>query len=151
MKIAIISSCSLPVPAVNGGAVESLIESIIRQNELQGKYNIDVYTIYNEQAVDVAKQYPHTKFICLKKVKAIEMADNFVTLALRCVKGRNDIASRNYIWKLILLSKLKDGLKKENYDVIVIQNTIFLFDLFRDKALFERYKGKVYFHVHNSL
>lgn len=32
MKIAIISSCSLPVPAVNGGAVESLIESIIRQN-----------------------------------------------------------------------------------------------------------------------
>ena len=151
MKIAIISSCSLPVPAVNGGAVESLIESIIRQNELQRKYNIDVYTIYDEQAVEVAKQYPHTKFVCLKKAKAVKMADNFVTSALRCVKGKKDIASRNYIWKLILLSKLKDRLKKETYDVIVIQNTIFLFDLFKDKKLFEKYKGKVYFHVHNSL
>ena len=32
-KVAIISSCSLPVPAVKGGAVETLIENIVKKNE----------------------------------------------------------------------------------------------------------------------
>lgn len=151
MKIAIISSCSLPVPAVNGGAVESLIESIVKQNELQNKYNIDVYAIYSKQAEENSSLYPHTKFVYLKKSDVIKKADAAITTTLRKIKRRKDIASRNYIWKLVVLSKLRKRLKEQTYDAIVLQNTIYLFDLFKDNALYRKYKGKVYFHVHNSL
>lgn len=151
MKVAIISSCSLPVPAVNGGAVESLIESIVKVNELQEQINITVYAIYSEKAKEVVSLYPHTKFVYLKKPGVIKAADNIITVALRKLKRKSDIASRNYIWKLVVLSELKKNLNKENYDAVVLQNTMYLFYVFRNKRLHEKYRGKVYFHVHNSL
>ena len=45
MKIAILSSGLLPIPASNGGAIETLIDDFILTNEKYHKYNIDVYSI----------------------------------------------------------------------------------------------------------
>lgn len=151
MKIAIISSCSLPVPAVNGGAVESLVESIVKENELQDQLGIDVFAIYEKKAMEESKQYPHTRFVFLKKNRIIEAIDRMLTVVLKVIRKNKNITSKNYVWKLCVISELKRKLLNENYDRIVLQNTIFLFDIFKDKQLFNRYLGKIYFHVHNSL
>ena len=45
MKILIISPGYLPVPAINGGAVESLIDTIVNENEKQQKITITVIGI----------------------------------------------------------------------------------------------------------
>ena len=44
MNILIISPGILPVPAVNGGAVENLIEIFLEENEKYNKNNITVYS-----------------------------------------------------------------------------------------------------------
>ena len=45
MKIAILTSGILPVPAVQGGAVENLIDFYLAYNERQKLHDITVYSI----------------------------------------------------------------------------------------------------------
>lgn len=149
MKLAIISSCSLPIPAVSGGAVESLVESILWQNEVAQQAEITVFALHSEDAESESCKFSNTTFKYLKKGPIVACVDRGITKILRTFK--KDIASRNYVWKLTALSKLREDLKKEDYDKVVLQNTIYLFDIFKDRNLFYKYTGKVYFHVHNSL
>ena len=44
-RIAIITPCILPVPALKGGAIEELISRIVRDNEERQQLNIDLFTI----------------------------------------------------------------------------------------------------------
>ena len=50
MKLAMITSGFLPVPATKGGAVENLIENFLRMNEEYEDYEITVFSIYDEKA-----------------------------------------------------------------------------------------------------
>ncbi len=49
MKIAIITSGMLPVPAVQGGAVENLIDYLLQYNNQYHLHDITVYSIYNNK------------------------------------------------------------------------------------------------------
>lgn len=49
MKIAIITSGILPVPAVLGGAVENLIDYVLEYNDATHKHKIDVYSAYSHK------------------------------------------------------------------------------------------------------
>ena len=62
MKIAIVTSGVAPVPATKGGAVENLIEHIIKENEVQNKIKIDVYSIYDYEAKKISLNYKSTSF-----------------------------------------------------------------------------------------
>ena len=56
MKIAIICSSGLPVPAVKGGAIETLVEIICKENEVYKKLDIDEEYIQSKITKnDVAK------------------------------------------------------------------------------------------------
>ena len=45
MKIAILTSGLLPIPAIKGGAIETLLDSFIEQNEKMKRVKVDVYSI----------------------------------------------------------------------------------------------------------
>lgn len=49
MKIAVLTSGILPVPAVQGGAVEKLIDFYLEYNETHKIHDITVYSIYNKK------------------------------------------------------------------------------------------------------
>ena len=49
-KICIISAGALPVPAVLGGAIETIINNIIDENEKDKKLEITIVSKYNKQA-----------------------------------------------------------------------------------------------------
>ena len=66
MNICIIGPKGFPVPAVKGGAVETLITNFIEENEKRQKIFIDVITIYDKSAVDLKKSYQYTNFIDVK-------------------------------------------------------------------------------------
>lgn len=70
-KICIITQCSLPVPTVKGGAVETLVEYIISQNEIRNKYKFTIISIYDDKAFELSKKYLNTKFIWVQKKKQI--------------------------------------------------------------------------------
>lgn len=49
MKIAVITSGILPVPAVQGGAVENLIDFYLEYNSIHKLHNITVFSVYDKQ------------------------------------------------------------------------------------------------------
>lgn len=65
-KIAIILPANYPVPAVRGGAVESLMSNLILENEKNPAFNFTVFTIEDEKAVKLQKDYRYTHFENIK-------------------------------------------------------------------------------------
>ena len=54
MKIAVLTSGILPVPAVQGGAVENLVDFYLEYNELHQIHDITVYSVWHP---DVKKHF----------------------------------------------------------------------------------------------
>ena len=75
MKVLIISSSKLPVPAVKGGAVPNLIESLIKENEIEDRLNLVCCSLYNLEAEQESKKYKKTKFIWAKVPNIIKIID----------------------------------------------------------------------------
>lgn len=67
MNIAIIAPSNLPLPAVYGGAVETLIQNFIEINEVKNKLKIIIFSSYNDDALKKTKGFCQTDFIYLKK------------------------------------------------------------------------------------
>lgn len=70
-NICFITQCSLPIPTTKGGAVETLVEYLINENEIQNKYNITVISIGDEEAEKKTKNYKYTKFVYINKSNSI--------------------------------------------------------------------------------
>lgn len=65
-KVAIICPTGYPVPAVRGGAVETLIDGFLKENEKEGRFDITVYSYFDKEAEEKSKIYKNTKFNYLK-------------------------------------------------------------------------------------
>ena len=57
LNISIIAPSLLPVPAVKGGAIESLITGFIDKNEEQKGIRITVFSHYKKVAAKLASKY----------------------------------------------------------------------------------------------
>ena len=56
-RIAIFNDFQLPVPAIRGGAVQQLTTALLDCNEADYRYEFEVYTPYDEKAVEASKKY----------------------------------------------------------------------------------------------
>ena len=65
MKILLVASEWLPVPAVEGGAIETLVEAYLNYNEKIYHDSIDVYSIATKIDIDLSN-YQYTNFIYIK-------------------------------------------------------------------------------------
>ena len=137
MKIAIICSSGLPVPAVKGGAIETLVEIICKENEVYKKLDIDVYSIYDEEAIVESKKYEKSNFIYLCKNK------NYM-------KVRNKLVSFNR--KILKIDSIytypKEVARKINnsYDKVIVEGDASLILPISKKVD----KEKIYFHIHHN-
>lgn len=68
-KICIITSMIYPVPSVKGGAVEGLVELLVRMNEKYNKLDLTVISVYDMEAEKKSNMYQNTKFIYIDKNK----------------------------------------------------------------------------------
>lgn len=150
MKILIISPCDLPVPAVQGGAVASLMESILKKNEEYKRLQITIVTSWTSNAEKKSKLYPSVKFIWIKPMKSVQLVDNIVDRVSSFFRDKSALP-KDYARKLYVISKLKKILSEDNYDAIVVQNSGYLLKAFKDKSIIEKYNGKIYYHLHNDI
>lgn len=89
MKICILVPTKLPVPAVQGGAIESLIEILCRQNEMQNQNELIVVSRYHKEAQVQSKDFRHTQFIYLDKKKWYKnISEKFLIPAMREIYKR---------------------------------------------------------------
>lgn len=66
-NICIITQCSLPIPTTKGGAVETLVEYLIDENEKEKKYKFTIISVEDSKAKEISKKYVYTDFIYVKK------------------------------------------------------------------------------------
>lgn len=145
-KVLIITPCGLPVPAVKGGAVATLVESLIIQNDIHKKADFTIVSSYTPEAENKAKKYVNSKFVFLKTPRICSTIDNFYDSSLS--KAENP---HRYTWKCYVISKLKKLLLDEDFDAVVFENSGYLLNVLKNKKILEKYRGKLYYHLHNDV
>jgi spore coat protein SA len=115
-KILIVSPDILPVPAVKGGAVETLIEQLINSHELSNSNDIH-YTVTS--ITDGLIDY-ETK---LKKTKYVYFRNDLITRKLSAILKRviGLFGVNKYFGNLYLLKVCK-YVRNKKFDYIIIQN-----------------------------
>lgn len=137
MKIAIVCSQGLPVPAVKGGAIETLVEIICKENEIYRELDIDVYSIYDNEAIESSKSYKNSKFIySCKNKKYMIVKNKFVSLCRKIFK-----ININYVYAGEITKKIDDS-----YNKVIIEGDSNLILPISKKVNKER----LYFHIHHN-
>ena len=148
-KVLIVSPCILPIPAVKGGAVLTLIESIVAQNEIYNKMDLTVVGSYNEEAAERAKKYKNTNFIYINGLESYELKDSILDSFLNVIKHNNK--KHQYLWKIRVIREVKKILLSSEYDRIILQNSGYLLNVLKDSQVRKKVQGKVFYHLHNDI
>ena len=138
MKIAIIGPSGLPIPPVKGGAIETLVDVILRENEKSNKVLIDMFTIYDEEAKIRANEYKNIKFYFLcKNKKIIRLRNKFITMFRKIFKKEFSYTYTQQVCKI---------LKRNEYDKVIIEGDINLVKPINKFIV----KDKLYLHIHHN-
>lgn len=135
-KILIIGPEVLPVPAIKGGAVESLINNLIDSNERNQFAKIHILSPFDIESYDKSLNYKNTFFTYLKS----GLFTNLYKIIDRvCLKFFDFSFGIEYVHKVCSF------IKKNSFDLILIENR----PLFGEQIR-KVYKGKLYLHLHND-
>lgn len=139
MKIAILTSGILPVPAVLGGAVETLIDHYLEYNNVHRLHDITVFSVYHPQV----KQHPalasdvnHYRYIDTSSWKA------------KVRKRLHGMLHKQTYYHYTIDYFLQQALpliKKGNYDCIILENRPG-YALNLNKSI----GAKLIYHLHND-
>lgn len=150
MKVLIISPCvNLPVPAVHGGAVSTLIEYLVKENEIEPSMDLTVLSIYDEEAKEKAKDYLNTKIEFVAPLKILEHFDNLVDAILSL--GKKAKKRHQYLKKLYSIRFIKRYMLEHDFDKAVFENSGYLLDVLKNKEIARKNRGKLYYHLHNDI
>lgn len=115
-RIAFVMPWFLPMPPVRGGAVETLVDALLRQNERAERYQITVFSTCDEIARAAWPAYRMTRFI---PVAVSQWEDRLAGLA------------RSVLWKgfrygitpgMAYLRAVLRAMKGQTFDRIVVEN-----------------------------
>ena len=137
-KCAIVIPGFLPVPATKGGAVEVLIEELINGNEIEKKFDFDLYNISTSDIKST--NYKHCNIIYLKYNMIDILKGYLYKMILRLQKKDGQCNVGSYIYGL----KVKKCLKNKQYDCYLIENNMKIYELLNIKK-------NVIFHLHNDV
>ena len=116
MRIAILTSGMLPIPAVQGGAVENKIDFLLEYNDRMKLHDITVYSPWNKEASmhpAVSSDVNHYVFIDVSSLKA--------RIARRLYGYLHSGEYYNYFIEYYF-EKTYVHLKNQNYDCIYLDN-----------------------------
>ena len=151
MKIAIITSGYMPVPASLGGAVECLDDFLINENEIQGKCKIIVFSSYEEKAEKIAQTLRNTDVIFIKTPKIVKVGDWFIYHIVKCLKPHSQTMSYRYILKrLFFINCVSKMLNSMDFDRVMIENHATLLMTMKKHKNYKKYEGKYIYHLHNE-
>lgn len=116
MKIAVLTSGILPIPAVLGGAVENLIDFYLDYNERKAHHDITVYSVNNPLTAShpaLKSRYNHYHY-----VETLSFGSKLKKHIHKLLHGNEYY---HYTIEYYLEEALKD-IRKKDYDVVVLEN-----------------------------
>lgn len=139
MKIAVLTSGILPVPAVQGGAVENLTDFYLEYNNQHKLHDITIYSIWHS---DVEK-HPALKSDANHYVY-IKVTGLWTRLKKKWYQLTHDEEYYHYTIEFYLHEAIKD-IRRRSYDIILIENR----PAYALK-LKEESNAKLVYHLHNE-
>lgn len=139
IRVAIILPEYLPVPAVEGGGVETLIDDFIKQNEYHGNIKFYVYSLYSHEAKLKSEEYRYSSFF-FNKFKPEKMSNIFQRVARKLFK-QTFIFNRKYFIPIL------HRVISEEYDYVILENKTALLPLI--SKMIKNRKTKLLVHIHN--
>lgn len=116
MKIAVLTSGILPVPAVQGGAVENLIDFYMEYNEKHHLHDITVYSVWHPDV----KKHPSLQSK-VNHYRYIDTSSLFAKMMRRLYKVFHSLEYYNYFIEFFFEQAYRQ-IRKEHYDYILIEN-----------------------------
>lgn len=151
-KIVIVTSGYLPVPASKGGAVETLLDNIVKQNEKNHNLDLTIITCYDQLASEKSKDFKYTKYCDIKIPRVIEIIDKAIFFFSSKILNVSKPSSYRYIiQRVYFIKKTTAHLGINDYDKVIIENNATLFSIFKRKSIKEKYSGKYMLHLHNEI
>lgn len=151
MRIAVVTSGFLPVPATKGGAVENLIDIFNKQNEKYNYITPVIFSCYEERAYEYAKEYKNTEFVFIKSNKFVDAIDKSMFFIAKYILRKKNSNSYRYIFKrLHFFWKVSKYLKINNYDKVLLENHPSMYLTLKFRRNYKKYEGKYYYHCHNE-
>ena len=140
MKIAILTSGILPVPAVQGGAVENLIDFYLAYNDQHRLHDITVYSVYHPKVKN-----HHALSSDVNHYYYIDASSTIAKIRRTFYRLSHKDEYYNYFIEYFFEQAFKH-LKKQSYDCIILENRPgYAYKLSR------RIKSKLVLHLHNDL
>lgn len=116
-RIAFVFPPLLPMPAVRGGATETLIQRLIDDNEVRGDCQFDIFCLYDQEAETVSRKYQNTRFFYIKESDSLYERMAFLWFRLRRKLSKTYVPER-YIKKVAAI------LKREAYDAVIVESSL---------------------------
>jgi len=124
-RLLFVTPGKLPVPALKGGAVETLIEMIILENENNQSFEIDVYTLWDEQMHTI--KYKHSKLITVKSSLFTKVLDKLYFFYWEKIKKDwRATFHKNHFRDKLYEKRLFKLICNNRYDRIIVENNMSL-------------------------
>lgn len=139
-RVCLVAPGELPVPATQGGAVETLITTLVKQNEINGDMKLTVAAPRDKKSELEASFFKKTRFIYVPTAKSIK---RFIH---KCIQFAWDKLGLNHSVPLNTPFQREAAklVNPEEYDIIVMEG-----GMFEPTALYrKRYGDKLWYHLH---
>ena len=129
----------MPVPAVCGGAIETLITSIVKKYSKEDGFHLTIFSVYHKEAVEAAKKYPDVRFVWTHTNTFWNLSKHAVFLAVRELTGKTiRVLQRHY-------NEIAPVIQNEKFDLLIVEGG-------DEKAVIDIAKGytreQLVFHAH---
>lgn len=140
MKVCLVVVSQYPVPAVKGGAIETLMQHIIDENEKTPKIHFTVISAADKSADMARKNYDHTEFVNI--VRLPKLVRGLYSVPIKII---NRVFKTSICPKLEMLqAAMYLNSHSDNYDIIINETSKFVFQHMRQRAEMP----KLYWHLH---
>ena len=114
-NIGIIMGGVMPVPAVCGGAIETLITSIVKQYSRKDGFRLTIFSVYHKEAVEASKKYPEVRFVWTHTNTFWNLSKHAVFMVVRALTGKTiRVLQRHY-------NEIAPVIQKEKFDLLIVE------------------------------
>ncbi|OKZ73772.1 MAG: hypothetical protein BHW00_06535 [Clostridium sp. 26_22] len=136
-KILLIDDGGLPLPSVDGGAVETLANMYLEMNEELERFEFDVYSSHSKTLKKYENKFKFSHYFYINDKNIVFKFKKYIKAFLRIVFNMD--INPEFVNEVIKKTK------KNNYDFILIENAPNLVH-----ACYKRFGDKIILHMHNN-
>ncbi|TPR14818.1 glycosyltransferase family 4 protein [Apilactobacillus timberlakei] len=152
-KVLMLTSGHVPVPASKSGGVENLIDIFVEENEKFKDCQLDIISIYDDEAAKMTGGINDTKFTYIHTpmiVKKMNKLSYFV--ANRIFKKKNAMAYASLFTRMFYIYQAAKYIKlnRNEYEYVIVENHPSAFMALKKYNNYNYFENKILYHVHNE-